>query len=132
MVDERGEIEKSVVVRREDTAVVCLGLTWRIFSFAADRTLQLPRQYDPGNIVQLGVLENRVRRAKKMEVVRADLKGGKWIYQLRPSVAGNRKGQGKEVGKEEGGKEGKKADGEALHRGEDGNDWFKEDDLDWA
>lgn len=57
--------------------------------------------------MELGVLNNGVRETKEMKVVRAELRGGKWMYQVR-------RGDGRE---------------ETLHQDENGNDWFSEDQL---
>jgi hypothetical protein len=79
--------------------------------------LQLKQEFGEGDTVKLGVLENGVRKTKKMEVVQAKLSGGKWRYQVKPSASGGGQGEG---------------DREALHRDEDGNDWFVEDELEWG
>jgi hypothetical protein len=105
------EIEKSFVNRTDKPAAVCLWLTWKLCSFAADRILQLRREYDEGDTVKLGVRDRGVLKAKKMDVARAELKEGKWMYQVKPSGGGN---------------------GEVLHRDENGKDWFKEDELEWG
>jgi hypothetical protein len=60
--------------------------------------------------VELGVLNNGIRETKEMEVVRAELREGKWMYQVRCSDGGKK---------------------EALHEDENGNDWFPEDQLEW-
>jgi hypothetical protein len=78
---------------------------------------QLKQEFEEGDTVKLGVLENGVRKTKKMEVVRAKLRGGKWRYQVKPSTSNGGQGGG---------------DAEALHRDEDGNDWFAEDELEWG
>lgn len=54
------------------------------------------------------MLENSVRKVKKMEIVEEKLKEGKWVYQVKISGGGPE-----------------------LHRDENGNDWFREDELEF-
>jgi hypothetical protein len=82
-----------------------------IYSFAANEILQLPQEYKKGDSVKLPVLDKGVRKARNMKVERAELRRGKWWYQVK------RSGWGGE---------------EALYRDEDGNDWFLEVNLDWG
>jgi len=65
--------------------------------------------FDPGNDVQIVVVEQGLLRAVQMEVVKADLRGSKWVYQIK------RKG----------------ATDLELHTDATGNNWFKDEQLDW-
>ncbi len=103
-------MEKSSVKRADMPAAVCLRLTWKMPSFAADRILQPKQEYGVGEKVKVSVLEDGVRKPKKMEVARAQLGRDKWEYQIKPVGGG---------------------DGEAMHQDENGNDWFTEDQLEW-
>ena len=102
-------MEKSSVGKSDNPAAVRIWFARLIHPVAADRILQLSREYDKGDTVKIGLLENGIRRAKTMEVVQVELRGGKWVYQLKPS----------------GGEQ-------ALQRDENGNDWFTEDKLEWG
>lgn len=100
-------LEKSLVVGRNPLAV-CL----RIPKPTVPRWLinwraQLPPEYEEGDEVKVRVRENGVLRPVKMEVVRSELRGGKWAYQVKRSGAAR------------------------IHTDENGNRWFREDTLDW-
>ncbi|KAF7502684.1 hypothetical protein GJ744_005272 [Endocarpon pusillum] len=89
--NEQVEMEKSSVTRAEMPAP--------------------PKQeYDVGDTVKVSVLEDGVRRPKKMEVAQAELRRNKWKYQIKPVGGGG---------------------GESVHQDENGNEWFAEDQLEW-
>jgi hypothetical protein len=73
----------------------------------ADETPQLLNAFEEGDKVKLPVEENGKYFAKRMEIVKAERKRGMWEYQV-------------------------KGVGEAsLHKDQNGNDWFRENDLEW-
>ena len=66
-------------------------------------------EYDLGDEVRLPVLENGVRRSKKMIIVKVQQKEGRWMYQVKP------------FGQQSG----------PVHKDENGRDWFAESALDF-
>ena len=91
-----------------------LSVSMDTFSFAADSILQLPPEFKQGDSVKKGVLENGVRKSKKMEVVRREVRNGRWKYQIKPSSSEGATEDAQEA---------------AVHRDENGDDWFTEDQL---
>ncbi|MCJ1379748.1 hypothetical protein MMC17_002851 [Xylographa soralifera] len=87
--ESQEEKEKSAVVRANDP-------------------VKARQEYDKGDTVKFCVLENGVLKPKKMEIVDAEFRGNKYVYQIKFSGAT-----------------------ESIYKDKNGNDWFKQDDLEW-
>ena len=72
-----------------------------------DETPQLLNAFEEGDEVKLPVEENGKYFAKKMKIVKAELKRGIWEYQVKGIGEAN------------------------LHKGQNGKDWFRENELEW-